>query len=239
MEAIILAGGLGTRLRSAVPDLPKPLAPIKGKPFLDYLINYWQGQGIKRFNLSVGYKHEAIRDYFGSKYKSAEVTYTVEKEPLGTGGGLLLAMKRLKYDEPFLLLNGDTFFAINRSDLVKHHSECGSEMTLSLTQVPRNDRYDGVLLNKHGWINSLEARTEDSKSSIINGGVYIIERKLLSAYEARTPEKCSFEDELLPELLSQKRRISGYLSRGIFIDIGIPQDYNRAAEVLSRHGSIL
>jgi len=239
MEAIILAGGLGTRLRSTVPDLPKPLAPIEGKPFLGYLLDYWRGQGVKRFILSVGYKHELIRECFGSEYKNTEVDYAVETEPLGTGGGLLLSVKQLQSKEPFLILNGDTFFAVNLVDLRNCHAQYEADMTLSLVDVPQNKRYSGVLLDKEGMVRSMEARTESSKNSLVNGGVYMVERNLLSIYEKKVSKKNSLEDELLSELFEQKKRIAGFLGRGAFIDIGVPQDYSRAAEVLSQHGGIL
>ena len=116
--AIILAGGLGTRLRSAVPDLPKPMAPIGGRPFLDHLLDYWIGQGINRFVLSVGYRHEMIIDHFGNNYKHAELDYVIEQEPMGTGGGFLLAAEKIGKNAPFLLLNGDTF-AVDLKALTK------------------------------------------------------------------------------------------------------------------------
>ena len=189
MEAIILAGGLGTRLRSVVSDLPKPLAPVGGKPFLEYLLNYWYGQNVKRFILSVGYKHELIRDQFGSKYKDAEINYAVETKPLGTGGGLLLSIKQLQSKEPFLLLNGDTFFAVNYADLLNHHIQCGADMTLSLIEVPENKRYSGVLLDKNRMVCSMETRGGSSKNPLVNGGVYMVESDLLNKYERNISKK--------------------------------------------------
>jgi len=166
MEAIILAGGLGTRLRSAVPSLPKPMAPIKGKPFLGYLFDYWLHQGIKHFILSVGYKCEVIREQFGTKHKDADVNYAIENEPLGTGGGLLLAIKQLRSKEPFLLLNGDTFFAVNLNNLFQYHKNCRSDMTLSLVETKNNKRYSGVLLDKHGLVYSIDSPTNSSKTNL-------------------------------------------------------------------------
>src|SRR3989344_9594340 len=110
MEAIILAGGLGTRLQSVVKDLPKPMADVNGRPFLAYLMDYWIKQGVKRFILSVGYKSEIIRDYFGDEYNGVSVAYSIEKKPLGTGGGLLLALKQLNSRGDFFGFNGGTFF---------------------------------------------------------------------------------------------------------------------------------
>ena len=235
MEAIILAGGLGTRLRSAVPSLPKPMAPIKGKPFLGYLFDYWLHQGIKHFILSVGYKYEVIHERFGTKYKDADVSYAIENEPLGTGGGLLLALKQLRSKEPFLLLNGDTFFAVNLNNLFKYHKNCRADMTLSLVEIKNNKRYSGVLLDKQGLVCSIDSPTDSSKTSIANGGVYMIEHDLFRKHLKRSLNKCSLEEELLPQLLIQKKLIAGFASNDSFIDIGIPHDYNLAANVLSQH----
>ena len=99
--AVILAGGLGTRLRSVISDLPKPMAPINGRPFLEYLICYWIGQGINHFVLSVGYLHQAIIGYFGNQFKGACIDYVIEESPLGTGGGLLLASKKVDQSKNF------------------------------------------------------------------------------------------------------------------------------------------
>lgn len=239
MEAIVLAGGLGVRLRSAVPDLPKPLAPIGGKPFLSYLLNYWVDQGITRFVLSVGYKHEAFQKHFGLKYKNADILYVVENEPLGTGGGLFLAMEQLQTREPFLVLNGDTFFAVDTQDLFSHHSKYGAELTLSLAEVTENNRYSGVLLGENGLIRSLEMRDENANNMLINGGVYLAEHNIFRSHKKNVREKLSLEDDLLPDLLNQKQSVGGFLSKGTFVDIGIPQDYQRATEILLPYSSNL
>lgn len=235
MEAIILAGGLGKRLRSTVPDLPKPMAPIKGKPFLWYLLDYWLHQGINHFILSVGYKFEVIREQFGTKFKNAEVSYAIESKPLGTGGGLLLAIKYLRSKEPFLLLNGDTFFAINLNNLVKYHQKCTSDITLSLIETKDNKRYGGILLDNHGMISSINSQKNLFNTNMANGGVYIINGPLFSQHTQKNFEKYSLEEELLPQLLKQKKRIAGFISKDSFVDIGIPHDYTLAADILSQH----
>ena len=234
MEAIILAGGLGKRLRSAVPKLPKPLAPIAGKPFLTYLFDFWIAQGVDHFVLSVGYKYEAIQYEFGAHYKSAQIDYAIETTPLGTGGGLLLSLEKLRSSEPFLILNGDTFFNINRIEILNHHSTNAADMTLSLFEVSHNNRYSPALLDENGFIHSLEKQSEISESNWANGGVYLMEPNLLNEYKNRPPKKYSLEDELLPDLLKKKKRIAGFISQGDFIDIGLPEDYRRAEEILSR-----
>ena len=111
-SAVILAGGLGTRLRSVVPYLPKPMAPINGRPFLEHQMRYWSTQGIDHFVLSVGYRYQTIIDYFGAQVEGASLDYVIEESPLGTGGGLVLASKKVSQQENFLLLNGDTYFEI-------------------------------------------------------------------------------------------------------------------------------
>ena len=136
MEAIILAGGLGKRLRSTVPDLPKPMAPIKGKPFLWYLLDYWLHQGINHFILSVGYKFEVIREQFGTKFKNAEVSYAIESKPLGTGGGLLLAIKHLRSKEPFVI--NSNLMAVEALKIMKSKK-------ISHLIVKKNNKYYGVI----------------------------------------------------------------------------------------------
>ena len=129
--AIILAGGLGTRLRSVVRGAPKPMAPIDGKPFLQYQLDYWIAKGIDNFVFSVGYKHEVILDFFGEKYLGAPITYSVEETPMGTGGGFLLALKMV-VEDLVLLLNGDTFFDVDFEQLKALHVAKRAAVTFSM-----------------------------------------------------------------------------------------------------------
>ena len=238
MEAIILAGGLGKRLRSAVPKLPKPLAPIAGKPFLTYLFDFWIAQGVDHFVLSVGYKYEAIQYEFGAHYKSAQIDYAIETTPLGTGGGLLLSLEKLRSSEPFLILNGDTFFNINRIEILNHHSTNAADITLSLFEVSHNNRYSPALLDENGFIHSLEKRSKTSQNNWANGGVYVMTLNLLHEHANHHDKNYSLEDELLPDLLRKRRRVAGFISNGDFVDIGSPEDYVRAEEILFRnHGN--
>ena len=119
MKVVILAGGLGTRLKDTVPDLPKPMAPIKGRPFLEYQMDFWMNQGINRFILSVGYLSDIIINHFSYKYRGAILEYSIESNPLGTGGALIQALKNLS--EPVLVINGDTFFQVQLKKLMKFH----------------------------------------------------------------------------------------------------------------------
>lgn len=231
VTAIILAGGLGTRLRSAVPDLPKPMAPLDGRPFLEHQMDYWIGQGVRRFILSVGYKHELIEKHFGTSYRSAEVTYAVEAAPLGTGGGLLLALDRAPASGPWLVLNGDTFFDVNLAELRRFHEAKQAQITLSLFPVESNTRYTGVEIDEEQRITRLKAAS-DGRRQFINGGVSLLGESALFGLPYRVGDRASFESDILERALQVGKRLYGYSSRGKFIDIGVPEDYARAADLL-------
>ncbi len=234
ITAIILAGGLGTRLRSVVPDLPKPMAPVNERPFLSYLMDYWIGQGVSRIILSVGYKSHAIQDCYGDSYRHAEISYSVEEQPLGTGGGLLLALRQLQGSDDFLVLNGDTFFAVEFDAFREYHKRTGTDMTMALLDVADNNRYGGVSMNQNDRIVSFDASRGDVANRCVNGGVYLMRQNLLDDYIGKgSPKKCSLEDDLFPALLASGKSIAGYLSSGTFIDIGVPEDYRRAAGLLA------
>jgi len=227
--AIILAGGLGTRLRKSVPDLPKPMAPIDGRPFLEYQMEYWSRQGLERFILSVGYRHQTIIDHFGSTYQGIPVDYVVEQTPLGTGGGLFLAAEGLTGS--FLVLNGDTFFGVNLKVLKSFHAEHGSEWTFALFRTHEIGRYMGMEVANDGRILSLQSDAA-RPGRLANGGVYLVESSVLKGFEKETGKKSSLEDDILPSILNQGRRLYGVEQFGPFIDIGVPEDYLRAADVL-------
>ena len=233
MEAIILAGGLGSRLRAAVPDLPKPMAPIHGRPFLEYLCDYWAGQGVSRFILSVGYKRDIIEEHFGARYKGTEVDYAVEGQPLGTGGGLLLALKQLRRTGPFLIMNGDTFFEVDLTPMRRYHLEKSAELTIALREVEANSRYGSVGIDKEGKITTFDNRARTSGRALINGGVYLAEKSAFTGMALESDAPVSIEDQLYPRMLTEGRRLYGFPSSGRFIDIGIPEDYRRAAGILA------
>ena len=227
--AIILAGGLGTRLKSALKGLPKPMAPIHNRPFLEYQIDFWIDQGISRFILSVGYLNQSISSHFGDSYRSAQINYVLENTPLGTGGGLLMASKNLA--EPFLLLNGDTFFEVDLNDLYLFHNEHNAEWTMSLFRSKDLDRYMGVELAKTGEIVVLKSK-QSQIDLLVNGGVYLINPSAISRLNLNPGIKSSLENQLLPSFLSLGGRLFGFECYGKFIDIGIPEDYYRAKKIL-------
>jgi D-glycero-alpha-D-manno-heptose 1-phosphate guanylyltransferase len=222
-EAIILAGGLGTRLRSAVPDLPKCMAPVAGKPFISYLINYYRAQGILKFIFSVGYKHEIIETFLKDEYPDLNYFCSVETEPLGTGGAVLKACSQVGSTN-VVVLNGDTFFEVDLQHLSRVHEQNKADCTLSLKPMSNSDRYGVVETNNEGQIILFREKNWYEKS-LINGGVYAL--NIPRFLKERLPEKFSFEKDYLEKLYKQ-RKMYGVVQDGYFIDIGIPEDFTRA-----------
>ena len=214
-------------MRSTVPDLPKPMAPISGRPFLEYQLDYWLAQGIEHFILSVGYRREVIMSHFGNSYSGARLEYAVEAEPLGTGGGLLIALGLLPGEAPFLLLNGDTFFEVSLARLAAFHAERKSDWTLALFRTEEMGRYMGLEVDREGRILSLRSETK-SASRVANGGVYLISPHILRTTSVLPGERVSLEDEIMPGALAAGGRFFGLECEGRFIDIGVPEDYRRA-----------
>jgi D-glycero-alpha-D-manno-heptose 1-phosphate guanylyltransferase len=232
ISAIILAGGLGTRLRSVVPDLPKPMAPVGGRPFLEHQIDYWIAQGINRFVLSVGYRHEVIIDHFGTRYKDAEIDYVIEQTPLGTGGGLLLAAEQVASDTPFLLLNGDTYFSVDLKALSGFARASDADWCFSLFRANEQGRYMGIDVTPQGRITSLKSGT-GNPGRLANGGVYLVHPRVLRSTGFLPGAKASLEDDIFSVALAAGQRLFGLECSGDFIDIGVPNDYRRAPQMLA------
>ncbi len=225
----MLAGGLGTRLRAAVPDLPKPMAPVNGRPFLERLLDYWIGQGVKRVILSTGYRHEAIQEHFGKAHRRVPIRYAVEERPRGTGGGLLLAAEALSRRETFLVVNGDTWFEVPLKTLAGFHASHQPDVTLALIRSPQEGRYAGVHVGKDGEVLAFGA---GEKGGLANGGVYLMEWSLLESGPQLASAPLSLEEDILPLALRGKKRVYGLECGGRFLDIGVPEDYARAGAML-------
>ncbi|QHW31546.1 NTP transferase domain-containing protein [Paenibacillus rhizovicinus] len=228
MEAIILAGGFGTRLREVVADVPKPMAPIRGVPFLTYLFEYLISNGISRAVLCTGYKHEVIHAYYGDVYKTLSLLYSVEDEPLGTGGAIKKGLSQVK-SEQVAILNGDTFFEIaDLQAMLSFHRENQAALTIGAKQMYDFDRYGTLLLADDNRIEGFKEK-QAMDQGYINGGVYILNRSELM--HDSIPERFSFETEYMQMYYGNKRFLA-YKSEGYFIDIGIPADYHRAEKEL-------
>ena len=219
MQTVILSGGLGTRLRAVVSDLPKPMAPIKGKPFLEYLLLYLREAGLNEIILAVGYMSHKIVDYFGDGAEwGVKISYSVEDSPLGTGG----ALKRgcgLVEEWPILVLNGDSFAKVDINQMVRFHKGQHAVATIALTKVEDTGRYGRIEIDPEGRIIAFMEKNE-GREGLINAGVYVVEK----AFIDRIPEgMVSLERDVFPSLIN--KGLYGFTSEGFFIDIGIPQDY--------------
>ncbi|NNJ55355.1 MAG: NTP transferase domain-containing protein [Bacteroidia bacterium] len=227
-DVIILAGGLGTRLKSVVSDVPKPMAPVAGKPFMEYILQKLPLQNVNQIILSVGYKYEKIKEVYGSAYQSIPLIYSIEEQPLGTGGGIKLALQKCT-SEHCLIVNGDTLFDVDFEQFWQVHNQKQNDITLALKQIESPDRYGTVVLEKDRILKFSEKQA-GLKQGLINGGLYWLKCNLLS----KMPESeiFSFETEFLEKEVTSLR-MGGYIDSSLFIDIGIPQDYERAQSLFA------
>jgi len=230
MEAIILAGGLGTRLRDVIKDIPKPMADISGRPFLSYVLDYASSQGVEKVLLSVGYKHEVIQAYFGTKHRGMGLEYVIEEEQLGTGGAIREALKQAQ-SEQVIVLNGDTFFAVDYQRLMQFHLGKNADLSMALKPMNGVDRYGTVIIGPDNRITGFREK-KFQKSGMINGGVYVVNKARMDAL-AGLGKTFSFESDFLQK---QTGRLAAYalVCEDYFIDIGIRLDYKKAQAELPR-----
>jgi len=228
--AIVLAGGMGTRLKSVVSDVPKPLAPINGRPFLEYLLDQLAAQGITEVIFAVGYKGKLVEEAFGEEHDCLSLHYSYEPEALGTGGAVQLALGQHNADEPVWVINGDTFFACDLATLAKAHHDARPDVTLALHHVDPADRYGVVELSNEGLIDRFREKKAGT-AGFINAGVYLLEPAALLRFDLG--ENFSLERDFFAAHLEDLRML-GVVSTGFFIDIGIPEDYARAQEVFGK-----
>lgn len=229
MKAIVLAGGLGTRLRERVPDLPKPMAPVAGRPFLEYVLDGLQRSGCDEVVLSVGHLWEKIEAHFGDRYRDLRVRYAVETEPLGTGGALAWALRELAADEPVLTLNGDTFLNVDFAAVWAHHRAAGSPVTMVLREVEDTARY-GAVLTEAGRVVRFAEKGQQGRG-LINAGTYVIEPGLFE--QLGLSGRFSMETDVLQARCAELRP-AAFVTDAHFIDIGIPEDFERAQHLLPR-----
>ena len=222
-EAIILAGGLGTRLQSVVSDRPKCMALVADKPFLKYLLDYLTLYKIDHVVLSLGYKYELILDWLKQQNYPFKISYVAEDQPLGTGGGIKLATSKLESDTCFVL-NGDTFFDVDLNKIQDFQIEKSADITLALKPMMDFDRYGSVKINDVDRILEFLEK-QYCNEGLINGGVYYLNKSIFDKHTY--PNKFSFEKEVL-EAQIENLNIVGYSSDSYFIDIGIPSDYEKA-----------
>lgn len=228
-EAIILSGGLGTRLRSIVSDLPKCMAPVAGQPFLKHVIRYFLSKGIERFIFSLGYQHNVIEDFLNSEFSTLTYQCSIEEEPLGTGGAIQLACKRAT-ESDVVVVNGDSLFKADLQKTFSIHQESHAECTLLLKPMKNFDRYGVVELNNDCIVTNFREK-KFYKTGDINAGIYILHVE--NFLDKEFPEKFSFEKDYLEKSFITNT-IFGDIQDRYFIDIGIPDDYERAQEELQQ-----
>lgn len=228
-EAIILAGGFGTRLREAVPDLPKPMAPVAGKPFLAWQLDYLIQNRVERFILSVGYKAQTIRDYFGAKYQGKPIIYVEEPEPLGTGGAIKLALQQAESDRLFVL-NGDSLCHFDPTHLRMLNRDNPNGVGIVVKHVEDAGRYGSITFNEQSKLVTNFGEKSSSAPGFINAGIYDIPATLFDNINAQPP--FAFETTVIQRLVASNLYASQ--SGEFFIDIGIPEDFSRAQTEMPR-----
>lgn len=222
MEAVILAGGFGTRLRHVVSNVPKPMAPVAGRPFLCWLIDRLAAQGYGHIVLATGYMHEKVEEFFHDEYDGVRIDYAREMSPLGTGGAIVNALQHCQ-EEIITVLNGDTLFDIDHRLFIEKGAHNDSRLTIVTRRVDDAGRYGAVEVDAEGRIAAFREKDPSFGSGLINGGIYRLHRSLLENYAVG--QQFSFEKEVLQPL---KEPIYAWPSDAYFIDIGVPDDYARA-----------
>jgi len=225
MQAIILAGGFGTRLQTIVKEVPKPLAPISGKPFLYWLVTHLQQQGVTSFIFSLGYLHQQVEDFLKETFPILNYECVVEKEPLGTGGAIKYCLSKTN-EEDVIVVNGDTFFNLNIKDFISFYKTTNSHCCIALTPMQNFDRYGSVVIDQNNIIHQFNEK-KYCEIGNISTGILALNKNTFLEKTKHLPLNFSYEKDFLePNILQIK--VTGYIAAGYFIDIGIPEDYYKA-----------
>lgn len=224
IQALILVGGLGTRLKDISKDMPKSMMPVQGIPFLEHVLVNLKRHRIDEIILCVGHLHGSIERYFenGSKW-GIKITYSCENRQLGTGGSIKLAQQFVTGDN-FMVLNGDSFLNCNPTKLVRFHVHNHAFLTMALVKIEDTRRYGTVEINNDGRIIRFSEKTDISKSLLINAGLYVFNKQIFEYIPSG--RDVSLEREIFPKIIH--KRIFGLADHSYFIDIGTPADYERA-----------
>ncbi|HME06060.1 MAG TPA: nucleotidyltransferase family protein [Bryobacteraceae bacterium] len=229
LTAAVLAGGLGTRLQPVLPDTAKTVAQVAGRPFIDYLLKQLTRAGASRIVLCTGFKSEQVRSQIGDAFESVPVVYSIEPQPLGTGGALRLAWQNCGDNQAWLVTNGDSYLDFDMAGLISAHRDSGCALTLAILSVPSSGRYGSVEWSAHtrrvlSFHEKTHEKTGEPVPGWINGGVYVCGPEFLNALSANIP--LSLEKDVFP--LWVERGINVYPVEGRFIDIGTPESYQIA-----------
>jgi D-glycero-alpha-D-manno-heptose 1-phosphate guanylyltransferase len=239
-RACVLAGGLGLRLRSIVEDVPKVLAPVAGRPFLDYILRQLVDQGIRRVTLCTGYRSDAVESFAGTGARwGMELSYSAESKPLGTAGAIAAAWRSLN-DERLLVVNGDSYFDVPLDVLWAQHEASGATATIAVRRTTDAARYGTVEIGRDGVVTAFREKGADA-SGWMNGGIYVLQRAALDGIDPN--ESASLEQDVFPRLAAGSDRAGGRTLHAVpfegrFIDIGVPADYRRADQVMAEVAAV-
>ncbi len=230
IPAVLLVGGMGTRLRAVVASTPKPLASVGNKSFLELLVRQLRCQGVRRLVMCTGYLADQVESKFsdGSDW-DVEIDYSKESSPLGTAGAVKLAGSYLQDVSDFLVMNGDSFLEVDFARLVRFHRGHGGLVSMTAVKVKNASRYGTVQVDAENRVIGFAEKAGNNCPGLVNGGVYIFSRSVLE-YIQETP--ASLEKDVFPQLLSHG--VYAFEQRGMFIDIGTPEDYERAQQLCDR-----
>jgi len=229
-DAVILSGGFGLRLREVVGDVPKPMARIGSRPFMELLLKQLKRHGFSRVILSVGYKHEVIREHFSEKAFGIELVYSIETSPLGTGGALRQAAGYFR-TETALVMNGDSYTDVDLGLLIRAHAGNSADVTAVVIPETRSDA-GSVVLDRNGKITSFAEKLIVPESRYLSAGIYMLNKNLIGTIQHA--EKISLEEQLFPQWLSAGRHIEGFVFEGQCLDIGTPERFQMAQDLLGR-----
>jgi NDP-sugar pyrophosphorylase family protein len=227
-DAVILCGGAGLRLKSITGDIPKPMARIVGRPFLELLLIQLKRNGFSRVVLSAGYKYDVIREHFGGKAFGMDLVYSVEASPLGTGGALGKAADDIATDSA-LVMNGDSYAEVDLSRLVLAHRKGGADATVVVIAESRSDA--GSVLVENGRLTAFAEKSDVLHTRFQSAGIYMLSKTL--CFSIPRTGKISLEEQLFPEWLANGRRIDAFVFSGACIDIGTPERYLKAQNLLA------
>jgi NDP-sugar pyrophosphorylase family protein len=230
VKAVLLVGGMGTRLRSVLPGTPKPLAVLGNKSFLDLLVRQLRFQGIRQLVMCTGYLSDQIEKAFGDGHDlKVAIEYSKEAQPLGTAGALKFAQQYLQDVPEFLVMNGDSFLEIDFSQLLKFHRQHGGVATMAVRQVENAGRYGTVHVDASCRVKGFAEKTGSMSPGLINAGVYVFSP---AVFQYLPDGPASLETDVFPRLLDH--RMYAMQQHGLFIDIGTPEDYTRAQQLCDR-----
>jgi len=223
MKAIVLCGGLGTRLGDLTKHTPKPILEVAGKPFITYILDQFQNSPVSEVILAVGFRSDKVKQLIGDNWRGMPIRYSYEENPLGTGGAIKAAMKLYALKEAFVL-NGDTFLNVDFEKLLSFSKSRNSKLVLSLKVMPNSSRYGSVIFDENHFIKAFTEKSLLNQIGYINAGVSYVN---YSCFESIQENAFSFEKEILVKSANQINAV-GFITDGYFIDMGIPEDFAKA-----------